>query len=443
MKKKIYLSIVLVFFALSLAFSIYKTSADNFSNIGNEFENKRYSLEEIQFVNWYGEDGDYTSFSDPQIIFEDEVAFIHTIKLAGYYSNSKLNEVVLYYIDPRVGYEQVKTVPCYITGNKIYITADVMATYVRIDITEDPNMDLSLRHIEINDRSIVVGINSVAKWCLLPTIILGFALFIALWVRDIKPYFVKLKQYIPLINNLVSRDLKVKYRRSVLGFLWSILNPLLMALVIHTVFSRLFRFQVEYFATYYLIGSLVFNFVIDATANALGSIIGAAGLIKKVYIPKYIFPIQKCVFAFVNMLFGCVAVVVVMIIQGVPFAPTIFLFPIPMIYAFIFACGFGLVLASMTVFFRDIQHLYSVFTAVWMYLTPIIYPEEMLLSNGLGIIMKLNPMYYYTHYLRSLVMYGTIPSFSENIICIVYAALMLVVGVLFFKKTQDKFILHI
>jgi ABC-2 type transport system permease protein len=114
-----------------------------------------------------------------------------------------------------------------------------------------------------------------------------------------------------------------------------------------------------------------------------------------------------------------------------------------MLYAFVFAYGFGLFLAAATVFFRDIQHLYSVFTIVWMYLTPIIYPEDMLLNNGLGVIMKLNPMYHYVHYLRSVVMYGTVPSLAENAICIVFALAMLVFGTLVFKKTQDKFILHI
>ncbi|MBQ5333684.1 MAG: ABC transporter permease [Oscillospiraceae bacterium] len=252
-----------------------------------------------------------------------------------------------------------------------------------------------------------------------------------------------MKKYMPLLGNLISRDLKVKYRRSVLGFLWSILNPLLMALVMNMVFSRLFRFQVEYFATYYLIGSLIFNFVVECTSGSLMSVIYAAPLIKKVYIPKYIFPMEKCAFAFINMLFGTFAVVVVMVIQGVPFTANIFLFIIPMLYALVFAFGLGLVLAALTVFFRDVEHLYSVWVTIWMYLTPIIYPEELVASTSIATVMKCNPMYYYVHMLRSVVMYGTLPSLNEHIICIAFSLMMLVLGLGLFKKVQDKFILYI
>ena len=445
MKKKIFVTVILLFFIASLAFSIYYPSRDNFSNIKNGLENKKYSIDELEFPGWYGEDGDYASMEDAQIIIKDVGTYVSSIKLSGNYTGKNPHMQIFYTTEQGEPFtpEKSKIVSWYSTGSRIYIDADIEAYSLRIDLTEQRDDELSISNIELNDRTAVFSINSIAKWCVLPTILVGIILFVALYFRGIKPYLDKFKQYMPLVTNLVSRDLKVKYRRSVLGFLWSILNPLLMALVIHTVFSRLFRFDIQYFATYYLVGSLIFNFVVECTSNALGSVISAAALIKKVYIPKYIFPFQKCVFALVNMLFGCVAVIVVMLIQGVPFHATMLLFFVPMCYAFVFAYGFGLILAAATVFFRDIQHLYSVFTAVWMYLTPIIYPEEMLLSNGLGIIMKLNPMYYYTHYLRSVVMYGTLPSLEENIMCIVFALVMLIAGNIVFKKTQDKFILHI
>ena len=445
MKKKIFVTVILLFFIASLAFSIYYPSRDNFSNIKNGLENKKYSIDELELPGWYGEDGDYASMEDAQIIIKDVGTYVSSIKLSGNYTGKNTHMQIFYTTEQGEPFtpEKSKIVSWYSTGSRIYIDADIEAYSLRIDLTEQRDDELSISNIELNDRTAVFSINSIAKWCVLPTILVGIILFVALYFRGIKPYLDKFKQYMPLVTNLVSRDLKVKYRRSVLGFLWSILNPLLMALVIHTVFSRLFRFDIQYFATYYLVGSLIFNFVVECTSNALGSVISAAALIKKVYIPKYIFPFQKCVFALVNMLFGCVAVIVVMLIQGVPFHATMLLFFVPMCYAFVFAYGFGLILAAATVFFRDIQHLYSVFTAVWMYLTPIIYPEEMLLSNGLGIIMKLNPMYYYTHYLRSVVMYGTLPSLEENIMCIVFALVMLIAGNIVFKKTQDKFILHI
>lgn len=456
--KKIIITIAVVLaFALLLPLSIYLPSKDNFSNWTNKLENKEFSLEQIEFVGWDSNTsskenvGDYESSAghSPSIIVRDINHYVNSLKISGYYSGKNPQVKIYYTSSPEEAFseEKSKVISWRSTGSRIYLDdIDLEAYAIKIDMkhgAEAEKESVSFNSIETNDRSVILSINSVAKICILPTILLGIALFIALYFKSIVPYLAKFKQYIPLVTNLVSRDLKVKYRRSVLGFLWSILNPLLMALVIHTVFSRLFRFDVEYFATYYLVGSLIFNFVVECTSNALGSVIGASALIKKVYIPKYIFPLQKCVFALVNMLFGCVAVIVVMLIQGVPFKPTMLLFFVPMLYAFVFAYGFGLFLSAATVFFRDIQHLYSVFTMVWMYLTPIIYPEDMLLSNGLGIIMKLNPMYHYVHYLRSVVMYGTIPSLDENILCIVFALVMLIFGTVVFKKTQDKFILHI
>ena len=127
-----------------------------------------------------------------------------------------------------------------------------------------------------------------------------------------KAYLTTFLKYKYLLHNLISRDLKVKYRRSTLGLLWSVLNPLLMAIVISIVFQNFFKFAVPNFAVYYLTGSLIFNFMNEATSSAMVSIVGNAPLIKKVYIPKYIFPLEKVMFAFVNMLFSMIALVIMM-----------------------------------------------------------------------------------------------------------------------------------
>ena len=163
-----------------------------------------------------------------------------------------------------------------------------------------------------------------------------------------------------LLEDLISRDLKVKYRRSVLGLVWSILNPLLMMLVVTTVFNTVLRIKIDNFPLYYLTGSLIFNFISEATSSALVSIISSAPLIKKVYVPKYIFPVEKTLFSFVNMLFSLIAVIIIMLIYGNQWHWTLLLFPVPLVYALIFAIGFGLILASINVFFRDVGHLYSV-----------------------------------------------------------------------------------
>lgn len=257
-----------------------------------------------------------------------------------------------------------------------------------------------------------------------------------------KAYFDAFKKYHYLLEDLVAKDFKLKYRRSVLGFLWSILNPLLMMLVITAVFSNMFKSDIEYFPVYYLCGYLIFNFVIEATNGALTSIVQSGYLIKKVYIPKYIFPLEKSSFALVNILFSFVAVLIVILITGMPIKATIFLIPIPIFLAFIFSTGLGLILASMNTFFRDMGHLYSVWTTAWMYLTPMFYPISIIPDN-IKTVIYYNPLYYYVTYLRMLVIDGEIPGMEINVICICFSFLFLLIGLLIFKRNQDKFILYI
>lgn len=273
-------------------------------------------------------------------------------------------------------------------------------------------------------------------------LVTGAVIFLIVYLKGIGPNIAVFKKYRYLLANLISRDLKVKYRRSMLGFLWSILNPLLMALVINAVFSRIFKFQVEYFIVYYLTGSLIFNFMTEATTGSLTSVISAASLIKKVYIPKYIFPLEKCMFAFVNMLFSSVAVIVVILIVRMPVSWTALLFFFPMICALVFSLGLSLILSALNVFFRDIGHLYTVWTVAWMYLTPVIYPAEVIPERLLP-IMHLNPMFHYVTYFRDVVMYATVPGLQTHIICLVYAFTFLGLGLVIFKKQQDRFILYI
>ncbi|MBP3609550.1 MAG: ABC transporter permease [Lachnospiraceae bacterium] len=241
---------------------------------------------------------------------------------------------------------------------------------------------------------------------------------------------------------MVVRDIKLKYRRSVIGLLWSILNPLLMMVVITAVFQNLFRFEIENFAVYYLTGWVVFNFITEATSGAMTSIMGASALIRKVYIPKYIFPMQKCIFSFVNMLFSLVALFVVMLVLKVEFTWNLLLIPIPLVLALVFSIGLGMILSTVAVFFRDMIHLYGIFTMVWMYLTPIIYPEEILVG-AMQTIMKMNPMYYYVDYFRQLTLYGTLPGVESLLVMCGCSVISLLLGVAVFKKKQDRFILFI
>lgn len=445
MKKRCIKILMPIIFIFLFGVAVYSSSKDNLSNIQNNFENKMFYKDDIVMTNWSKQEDVYISGDDSQIILPGVDCYVHTVTLKGVIKPTSEKIEVFYTNSNEEKFSEGRSllIPYSVSGNSVIFTIDVMASALRLDVYDIVGNEIKIENIEINDRSPIFGINSIAKICVVPTILIGIVLAAVMNFSSLSLYFSTFKRFIPLLKNLISRDLKVKYRRSALGFLWSILNPLLMALVLNIVFAKLFRFQVEYFATYYLIGALIFNFVTECTSGSMMSVIGAAPLIKKVYIPKYLFPLQKCVFAFINMLFGSVAVVVVMLIQGVTFHWTIFLFFIPMLYAFVFAYGFGLMLAAFTVFFRDIEHLYSVWCTIWMYLTPIIYPEELLVSNGLSVIMKLNPMYYFVHNLRNIVMYGTLPTLSDNIMSMAFSLIFITMGLCVFKKTQDRFILYI
>ena len=258
-------------------------------------------------------------------------------------------------------------------------------------------------------------------------------------IKNISRNFIK---YYDLIIELVLRDIKIKYKRSILGFAWSILNPLLMMIVMSIVFSTIFKTDIKNFPMYLITGQVIFTFFSEATNMAMMSIIGNGGLIKKVYIPKYIFPLSKVMFSFTNMLFSLVAVVIVAIATKLPITPAILLFPLPLIYVFIFSLGVGLLLASYAVFFRDLLHLYGILLLIWTYLTPIFYPITILPENVKKVIM-FNPMFVYIDNFREIILYGKVPSLSSNLLCICYSLIALLIGTLAFRKAKDKFIFYI
>ncbi|MBQ7903653.1 MAG: ABC transporter permease [Oscillospiraceae bacterium] len=246
-----------------------------------------------------------------------------------------------------------------------------------------------------------------------------------------------------LLSNLINRDIKVKYRRSKLGILWSVLNPLMMMCVMTLVFSHIFRFGIDNYAVYILSGQLIFNYFTESTTMAMESVIGYSPLIKKVYVPKYIFPLEKSCFAFVNMVFSLIALVVVMFLTGASFYPTFILAVYPLVTLFFFSLGVGLFLSSSAIFFRDIIHLWSVFTTALMYASAIIYPVSMLEGSLMGYLIYLNPIFWYIDAFRQVTIYGNMLSIAHIVVCAACAVISVLVGSVVFKKGQDKFILYI
>lgn len=252
-------------------------------------------------------------------------------------------------------------------------------------------------------------------------------------------HFVK---YRPLLNELVGRDLKVKYRRSFLGYIWSLLNPLLMMVVMTYVFSTVFESTIDNFPLYLICGQTLWTFFNESTNMAMYSVIQNASLIKKVYIPKFIFPISRILSSFVTMSFSLVAILIVMLFTGAKFYLTMLLFWLPLLLLFIFSCGIGLILSSLSVYFRDITHLYGVLTLAWMYATPIFY-DPSILPSEVQTTLQWNPMNHYISFFRSIILYGELPTSNVWNMCIISCLISVLMGLFTFKKLQRHFILYI
>ncbi|VDG69865.1 ABC transporter [Clostridium carnis] len=316
----------------------------------------------------------------------------------------------------------------YINGTKVNGSLCSYITYTKLPIE--------------NTTFVLIWIGISILISLLIYIIIHIAISYLDLFKNINRYISNFNKYMPLLRELVVKEIKLKYKRSILGFAWSILNPLLMMCVMTVVFSTLFKSDIQNFPVYLILGQIIFNFYSDATNGAMNAVVGGAGLITKVYIPKYIFPMAKVLSALVNLLFSLIAVVIVIVVTKVNITSAVLLFPVGLVYVTIFALGIGLILSAYSVFFRDINHLYGVLLLAWTYLTPIFYPISIIPENILFIV-KANPMYCYISYFRQIVLQGTVPSFKLNLVCILYGVIALIIGTIVFYKKQDEFILYL
>ena len=255
-------------------------------------------------------------------------------------------------------------------------------------------------------------------------------------------YIQNFLKFNPLLGELIARDIKIKYRRSVLGVFWTLLNPLCMMIILSIVFSNLFKFDIENFPLYILSGQVIFNFYSDSTSGAMSSIIGSAALIKKVYVPKYLFVISRVFSSFINLMASFTALLIVMVATRTELHWTVFLVPIPLFLLVLFSLGIGLALAAITVKFRDIMHLYTVFVTALLYLTPVIYPMS-ILPSWLYKVVMLNPITNILMMFRDVMLENTIFNMTSLMIAIIESVLSLGIGLYIFYKNQDQFILNI
>ncbi len=266
-------------------------------------------------------------------------------------------------------------------------------------------------------------------------------------------------KYRHLIKELVSKNIKLQYRNSVLGMFWNFLQPLLTMIVLVFVFNNLFgrdSSKVVNYPVYLLCGRLLHQFFTSSTKKAMHSIRAKASIIKKVYVPKYVYPLSAVLSNFVTFLISLSVLVVVILYfniadkNPITITPNI-VFAVPAVFVlFLFTLGVGMILATLSVFFRDIENIYDVFCLLLFYVTPIVYTVDRLgfpEGSTAAFILKLNPMYGFIEMFRGAVLHGGefFTYFDMNLFwyCCGVTVVVLVVGFGLFYKKQDKFILHI
>ncbi|NSE03583.1 ABC transporter permease [Blautia wexlerae] len=257
-----------------------------------------------------------------------------------------------------------------------------------------------------------------------------------------KKYVDNFMQYQFLLSELVKKGIKLKYRRSYLGMIWSLLEPLLTMIVLTIVFGTLYGNTDKTFPVYILTGRLLYSFFSQATKAALKSIRQNSAMIKKVYVPKYLYPLSSVLFNYVIFLISLIVLAVVSVVLGVK--PTTHLWQslVALVLILFISYGCGMILATIGVFFRDMEYLWSVALMLVMYTCAIFYYPSKLLKSGWAWILKYNPLYCVIDIFRSGV-FGEPMNIDYLIYTVAFAVLSMLIGLICFKKKQDDFILYI
>lgn len=250
------------------------------------------------------------------------------------------------------------------------------------------------------------------------------------------------RNYRALLWEFVKKDIKLKYRNSALGVVWSMLNPLLVMVVLTFIFSNIFKSKIPNFPVYCLSGRLIYDFFSQSTNQCMNSITGKSSLIKKIYVPKYLYPLSKVISSFIISLISFIPLIIIMIAMREQVTKMILFVFYPLVCLFLISLGIGLILATINVFFRDMQHLYSVVLLIIMYMSAIFYSTD-IISPKYAFIMKLNPIFPIICTFRDCLLNGKVTGVGNWILCSVYAVLAMGIGLIAFYKKQDKFILHI
>lgn len=244
-----------------------------------------------------------------------------------------------------------------------------------------------------------------------------------------------------MFEELVKRDFKKKYKRTVLGVIWSILAPLLNVLVLMFVFTNLFGRTQEHYIIYVFSGTLVMSFYTECTQGCMRGLMANASIFTKINVPKSLFLLSKAFQSFINFLLTFLIFVAFCLFDGISFGVHTISLLYPMLWLLVFSFGVGMILAALFVFFRDVEYLYGIFLTLLNYLSAIFYPVSILRDKAK--LFNLNPVYVYINYFRTVTIDGMVPSLGLHLLCAIYALIFLGIGCLIFKKCNHEFLYYV
>ena len=243
-----------------------------------------------------------------------------------------------------------------------------------------------------------------------------------------------------LIWQLVRRDILTRYKRSVLGVAWTMLNPLGMMLVWTIAFSHIFRFpDMPSYPAFVLNGLLAWTFFSQTTTAAMVNLVWGGGLLNRIYIPRVSFALAAMGTGVVNLVLSLVPLVAVMLVTGLPLQWPFLFAPIAILVLGAFALGVGLLLSTLAVYFPDVTEMYQILLTAWMFLTPVMYPEQVLPEAYRVYLTMLNPMYHLIKLFRIPIYFGRLPTLAEFLIPTLIALFVLVIGWVIFARKSDEF----
>lgn len=248
-------------------------------------------------------------------------------------------------------------------------------------------------------------------------------------------------QYRELIWALALKELKIRYKRSFLGFLWALLNPLLQMVVLSLVFSTVLRIPIPHFAVFLISVLMPWTFFSQSLSYAADSIVNNSDLIKKVRVPKIVFPVAALTSNMVNLLLSLIPMLIIVIVLQHPVYLTWFYLPVPLLALTLVTLGMSLILATLNVYYRDVSHILQIVLQIWFYVTPIIYPIEAF--GHYQWLLKLNPVLYALNGFRMAVYKGALPSMQSILASFVCGIIALMIGYAMFRRNQDEFVYYV